>query len=210
MVAALKAGRTLPAVLVYRAGGRNLLLDGHHRIEAYRAAKVAAPVPVEWFKGTPGEAILEARARNSATKLPMSSAERHDDAWRLVRLGRHSKAEICGAANVSRGSVDAMRKALRALGPDEAIECKTWRRARAQAEGKGGKQDMTTDERQAWLDELADGWADRLAKTFGTKMASQPEVAAVALAHHFGRRLPELARYLRDHLPEDEDREGDF
>ncbi len=209
MVAGIKAGRALPPVLVYRVGGRNLLLDGHHRLEAYRVAKVAAPVPVEFFKGMPSEAVLEARARNSATKLPMSSAERHDDAWRLVKLARHSKAEVCKAANVSKGSVDAMRRALKALGVDEAAECRSWRLARARADGKEGGQDMTEERRQQWLDELADGWADRLAKTFGTKMSNQPEIAAQALARHFGRRLPELARHLREHLPED-DSEGDF
>ena len=101
--------------LIYRVGRRAFLLDGHHRLEAYRRAKANDPVPVEFFQGSPAEAVLAARKANSEPKLPMSVTERHDDAWRLVKLGRHSKAEIQGAANVSHGSVAAMRAALNAL-----------------------------------------------------------------------------------------------
>jgi len=46
------------------------------------------------------------------------------------------------------------------------------------------------------MQELADDFADRLAKTFSTKLAQQPEVAAMALASYFGRRLPEVVREL--------------
>jgi ParB-like chromosome segregation protein Spo0J len=198
---AIKVGRKVDPLLVYAVGGRNLLLDGHHRLAAYRFVGVTSAVPVVFFEGTPTDAVLEARARNSETKLPMSTSERHDDAWRLVRLGRHSKTEICRSSNVSKGSVDAMRKAFKALGEEEAADCKSWRLARARAEGKGGKGDMTDDERQAWLDEMAEGWADRLFKAFGTKLQTNPEVAAMALASHFGRCLPNLAGFLRDHLP---------
>lgn len=207
---AIKSGRKIDPLLVYAVGGRKLLLDGHHRLAAYRHVSTASAVPVEFFIGTPRDAVLEARARNSATKLPMSPSERHDDAWRLVRMRGYSKADICQAAFVSKGSVDAMRRALKTLGADEAAECKSWRQARARAEGKGGDTNLSDDERQAWIDEMADGWADRLLKTFGTKMANQPEIAAQALASHFGRRLPELTRYLRAHLPEQDESEDDF
>lgn len=210
LVAAVKSKRTLPPLLVYRVGKRAFLLDGHHRLEAYRRARVDDPVPVEFFQGSPAEAVLAARKANSEPKLPMSVTERHDDAWRLVKLGRHSKSEIQGAANISHGSVAAMRVALSALGQEEAEGCRTWREAREKAKGKEGWTALNDDERQARLDALAEDWTRRLGKTFGTKLSGNPEVAANALAGYFGRRLPEIMRHLRDHIGRDEwDAEAD-
>jgi ParB-like nuclease domain len=210
LVAAVKSKRTLPPLLVYRVGKRAFLLDGHHRLEAYRRVRIADPVPVEFFQGSPAEAVLAARKANSEPKLPMSVTERHDDAWRLMKLGRHSKAEIQGAANVSHGSVAAMRAALSALGQEEAEGCRTWREAREKATGKEGWTTLNDDERQARLDALAEDWTRRLGKTFGTKLSGNPEVAASALAGYFGRRLPEIMRHLKGHISRDEwDAEAD-
>lgn len=212
LVAAVKAGRTLPPLLVYRTGARTVLLDGHHRLLAYQRAKVRGPVPVEYFKGTPREAVLAARKANSAPKLAMSVSERQDDAWRLVKMRQFSKAEIQDSANVSHGSVAAMRAALKALGADVAGECRTWREARERAKGKEGWTMMSDDARQARLEAMAEDWTSRLGKTFGTRLSNNPEVAASALAGYFGRRLPEIMRHLRDHLSgfDLEDAEGDF
>ena len=213
MISAIKAGRGLPPLLVYRVGSRTLLLDGHHRREAYRRAKFAKPVPVEFFEGTPREAVLEARARNSTPKLPMSGAERMNDAWRLVKLGGLSKAQISKAANVSDGIVATMRRALKTLSTEDAEGCRTWREARDRAQGKEGWTAMKDNEREARLEAIAEDWTSRLGRTFGTKLSRQPEIAAKALADYFGRNLPEMVRYLREHLPEadaDELEFGDF
>lgn len=214
LLAAVKAKRTLPPLLVYRVGLRTFLLDGHHRLEAYRRVRIADAVPVQFFWGTPAEAVLAARKANSEPKLPMSVKERHDDAWRLVKLGRHSKADIHEAANVSVGSVAEMRKALRALGAQEVEQCRTWREAREKARGKADWTAMGEDERQARLDALAEMWTGRLGKAFGTKLSDNPEVAANALAGYFGRRLPEIVRHLKAHVGDfgidNEDEEADF
>ena len=203
IASAIKAGRNVGPLLVYAAGGRVLLLDGHHRLEAYKAAGVTAPVAVEFFTGTPKDAVLVARARNSPTKKAMSKMDRLNAAWVLVKLGEHTKAAICDATLASKGSVDAMRNVLKAIGSEEAAECKTWWQARRVADRKAGGKDMTEAERRTWREEQADQWADRLAKTFTTKMVNNPEVAAMALERHFGRRLADLAQHLREYLPKE-------
>lgn len=215
VVAAVKAGRTLPPLLVYRVGARVVLLDGHHRLEAYRRVRVATAVPVEFFKGTLQEAVLAARKANSTDKLPMSGRERLDDAWGLVKLGKHSKTQIVEALNVGEGTVAAMRRALKALGVEAADDCETWREARQQAEGKDGWTKMTEDEREARLAMIAEDWTRRIGKAVGSKMADNPELAAMALERYFGRRLPEVFRHLKDFVSEVDaeapaDEDGDF
>jgi len=68
---------------------------------------------------------------------------------------------------------------------------------------------MSDEQREEWKREQADQYADRLAKHFTTKLSRHPEVAAMALASYFGRKLPELVTELRGHLPE-EDEDDDF
>lgn len=203
IIAAVKAGRTIEPLLVYQVGARVVLLDGHHRLEAYQRSRAAIPVPVKFFNGTLQEAVLAARKANSAPKLAMSPAERANDAWRLVKLWRFTKSQICDAANVSDLLVAAMRRALKALGAEAASDCETWREARQQAEGKEGWTGMTESERDARLAMIAEDWARRLGKAVGSKMANNPELAAMALGRYFGRRLPDVFHRLRDYVSEE-------
>ncbi|WP_095202897.1 ParB/RepB/Spo0J family partition protein [Mesorhizobium carmichaelinearum] len=189
-------------VTVLPVGPRAVLVDGHHRIEAYRRVGTVAGIPVQYFQGTPQEAVLEAGRANSQVKLPMASRERQDYAWRLVQLDQHSKAEIAKAAGVSVAQVGNMRAVGKRLGQD-AFNYPSWWRAREAAEGPA--EEMSEGDRQQWKEELAQRFADRLAKEFSTSMAKHPEVAAMALATYFGRKLPEVVAELRDFLPEDDE-----
>ncbi|KXJ55686.1 MAG: hypothetical protein AXW12_10070 [Thalassospira sp. Nap_22] len=196
-----RQGRLDP-ILLLPVGKRAVLIDGHHRLEAYRAAHYRKPVPVCWFHGTLQEAILEAGRANSKAKLVMPTQERMNFAWRLVLLDEHSKREIMEAAGVSKGQVGNMRKVMTDLGPD-AYSCRFWWEARELHKGQSSEP-MTDDQREAWMEELANDYADRMHKTFGRKLGDNPEVAARAIALHLGRRTWEVVRYLRDHLSEDE------
>ena len=201
----------LDALAVIWVGDEPVLIDGHHRHAAYLQEKFTQPVPVRTFKGSLQEAVLEAGRANSKAKLPMSTRDRQDYAWRLVLLGRYSKRDIAEAAGASRAQITIMRRALKTLGED-AWECKTWFAARTQAQGRE-IDSMTPEEQDAALEAQAHDWADRMAKTFGTRLANNPEIAAVALEVYFGRRLPELLRELSDAFDDpfrDEDEEGDF
>lgn len=203
MVKTVKSGGALPALLVFQVGRLVALLDGHHRREAYRRVKFHKPVPVEWFKGDLDAAIAEAGARNCQDKLPMSAAERMDFAWKLVRLGGLSKAQIARATAAGDGQVATMRRALRALNAEDAEAADaypTWRQARDAVTGKGGWTMLTESEREARMEAQAREWTRRMGRAVGTKFANNPEIAAMALADLLGRKLPDVMHFLRDHV----------
>lgn len=208
LVRAIQNVGELDPVTVVQVGAKAILIDGHHRLAAYRQAKRMTGIPVRYFSGTLEEALLEAGQANSKAKLPMTSQERQNCAWRLVLLGKHSKAQIGKASGVSTSQIGNMREVMKKLSV-EAFECRAWWQARERARGKG--YEMTDDEREQWKQELAERFADQLAKMFSTKLAQHPEIAAMALATYFGRRLPEVVRELHQHAPElDEDENSDF
>ncbi|WP_245437759.1 MULTISPECIES: ParB N-terminal domain-containing protein [unclassified Mesorhizobium] len=186
------------------AGSRFILIDGHHRVEAYGAAKWTQPVPVTYFQGTPEEAVLVAGEANSKAKLPMDNTDRQNFAWRLVLIDRHSKAEVAKASGISGNQVAIMRRVKRTLGED-AGDHTSWFRARLAANGKDHERNGE-DEREQWMQQVADRYADELTKKFSTKLALNPEIAAMALASYFGRKLPEVYGFLREHLGEDDRR----
>ena len=192
----------LEPMLVMYIGRHPYLIDGHHRLAAYEVAGVTAPVPVEYFHGTIEQAVLEAGRANSRAKLPMTSQERHDFAWRLVLMGTYSKRQTLEAAGVSDGQVANMRRAKKALGSD-AFEHSSW--WMAHLKWRGLDRDMSDEERDAWKETLAADYADRIAKACGPKFRNNAEIAAMSLDRLFGRRLEDLVAQLRWFLPEDSD-----
>ncbi|WP_181181300.1 ParB N-terminal domain-containing protein [Mesorhizobium sp. B1-1-5] len=203
LMKAIKAIGALDPVTVMMVGKRAILIDGHHRVEAYSAAKWSHAVPVRYFEGTPEEAVLAAGEANSKAKLPMDNTDRQNFAWRLVLIDRHSIAKVARASGISPAQVTIMRRAKKTLG-EEAGDHGSWFRARLAANGKDLVCTRDTDEREQWMEQLADRYADELTKKFSTKLALNPEVAAMALASYFGRKLPEVYGFLREHLSEDD------
>lgn len=199
---------TLEPIKVVQVGDEVVVIDGHHRLAAYSRAGVTSDIPVVFFEGTLEEAVLEAGRSNSQAKLQMDNTERQDFAWRLVRMG-YKKREVITAAGVSDGQVGIMRRVLKKLG-DTADDYPRWFRAHKAAHGENDPP-MSDTEREAWVEAQAQVYADKLSKAFGKKLAGNIEIAAHALAIHFGRRLPELMQDLMQHadLPETYD-EDDF
>ncbi len=196
---ALREGGDVPPLLVLRTGHRAILLDGHHRLAAHRKAgfKEAA---VKSFVGSVREAVLAACAANSITKLPMTTAERQDAAWRYVLLGIHSKAAIARASGASTRTVATMRSVAKRLG-GEAHTAQTWANA-MRMDRAAGREDQTEEERLEWIEAAAQSYADTMARTFQGKLTKNPEIAARALAIHFGRRLENVVAHLGEWLPD--------
>lgn len=195
---AIRSVGPLEPLLVLPVGQRMIVVDGHHRREAYELVGFTAPVPVTYFQGSPRQAMFEAVRQNSMAKLPMHNREKQDYAWKLVLVGDSSKNEISVATGVSTSQVANMRKA-RSLLKDEAFEHKSWFRARRAAQGKG-QLEVDVEEMK---ERQAIDWANRMAKEFTTKLANNPEIAAMALNIYFGRKLPELYQELRSFMAED-------
>lgn len=192
---AIQDGHIVNPVLVLRCGDQSLLIDGHHRFEAYKRTSNAQGVPVEYFTGSPRQAVLEAVRRNSLPSIQMTGPQRQNVAWRLVLSHAYSKREIAAASGVSYGQVGIMRSAAKALGED-ALEMSSWWLAQRKWKGKE-QQDFTDLEREAWIkgqgQRAADGYRDQ----FGMWLANHPEFAAIGLVVYFGRRSPELLRELK-------------
>ncbi len=114
-----KTGKALDPVLLWRDSEASddtnaplVLIDGEHRLAAYKA--------VGWKRGVPAiilhcdrrAALLAALGTNAKQVLPLSRTERTDAAWRLVREPvepSYTRKEIVGMASVSARTVNYMR-----------------------------------------------------------------------------------------------------
>lgn len=192
----------LDPIVILIVGDDYILTDGHHRLDAYRSAKIRpVDVPVTYFPGGPLEALIAGGAENGKVRLALSPRERQDFGWRLVLSEMLTRPQIEAATGISRAQITLMRRAMTVLG-DDADSYRSWFRARTAATGKV-QQEFTDDDIETWKQQKADRYANEMARRFGTSMANDPEVAAMALSIHFGRRLEDLVRQLGFHLPED-------
>jgi hypothetical protein len=198
---ALRNNGKLDPMVVLAVADRFYLVDGHHRHAAYEAERVTYPVPVSYYTGTVADAVLEAAIANSKAKLPMTTRERMELAWKLVLMGRYSRKQIRAAASVSDGQVLIMRRVAKALGA-QAYAARSWREAQLKA---SEREPMKEEEMEEWLDRVASEYAERMGKTFGNKLSTNPGLAARALSQYFGRKLPDLLYELKGYLPETED-----
>lgn len=205
-------GGVLDAVLVIQLGDDAYLIDGHHRLAAYEAAGVTDAIPVVYFQDTLEEAILEAGRANSRAKLTMTSQERRNYAWRLVRIGPAnkggpSKKQIREAASVSDGLIGEMRRVFTKLGAEANAYPQWWEALKV---SKGEDAGAWSDEdRAAWEQQRADDLTDQLRKAWGAPPQNF-KVAAMALEAYFGGRIRDIAEELRWALDDDIDDEGSF
>lgn len=192
-----KQGKVDP-VLVWPAGEQIILLDGHHRIDAYKKAEKTEAIPVEYFEGTVDAALAKSGACNTPLKLLMTNDERQDFAWRMVCLGDYTKGQIAAASGIGITQVDRMRAVKLKLG--NLAECfGTWKAARKHAEEP--EEERGSEE---WKEQQAEAYAEKLVKAFGNKLSTNPELAAMALQIYFGRKLPDLYHQLGEVMTEDE------
>jgi hypothetical protein len=201
----LVRGAELDPVVVLPVAGQWVLLDGHHRVEAYRRERGGkALISVEVFMGTPKEALMVPGRRNSKAKLPMSGAERSEEAWKHVRMGRLTIKETEQTCGVGHATVSRMGKRKRELIAEGKDPWDTsWRALLA------GRKDMDDSDREAWVDAQVVKQAEKLHKAFGSSLTANVEIAAGALEKHFGRNLGDLVRELKQRVPREEWDEGD-
>lgn len=117
----------LEPIDIWWSGRRWIVVDGHHRLKAYR--KVATDpkrplkgvrVPVRVFEGTFDEALGRSGEGNVKDKLVMSEEEKSDLAWRFTCRGeqakpRWTKAQVAKLSGRSKETVAIMRKTRKSL-----------------------------------------------------------------------------------------------
>lgn len=190
----------LDPITVWWGGDRWFVIDGHHRIEAYRQVGTRSAVPVTVFLGTLDRAMAHSAASNSKDKLPMTMGDKMNAAWRLVVLTRLTKAEVMEATGVSKGTVDNMRQVKGkllahpedddstgelAVTPEELAE-KTWKAAKFEASGRELDPNYDPDEA---MRKRAGDIAQRLTAAIKDRMFQDTEAFALALVM-IDSRLP--------------------
>jgi ParB-like chromosome segregation protein Spo0J len=165
------------ALVVFPIESRFYVVDGHHRLAAYKKVRWKRPIPVRVFEGTLEEARLAALDGNVRDKLRMSGPEKREAAWKLVREGKLSKAGIVKRGVASEGTVGAMRRVLKKL-KDDGIDPMqlSWIKAR-----RVGTDDTELDA-DDWKEKKARKIVDALLEAkIGQGLAKDPEVTALAL-----------------------------
>lgn len=191
----------LDPVLVWQCGEAMILLDGHHRLAAYNECRMYHGIPVECFYGSIEDAVKKSGTLNGKTFKPMNGTERNNYAWRLVRLGKLSKAQEREASGVSDGQIGHMRRIKKQMiekgvCPDDYL---AWLQALKWAKDDSTGEDGEFDA-QAWLNQKAANYADKMAKLFSTKLSKDPELMALTLEHYMGRNAGRLAEIMLGHI----------
>jgi ParB-like nuclease domain len=181
LVRALRTtGSAFDPLLVFQAGDKYFVIDGHHRLRAYEAADWNKPVPVEVFEGSLEEARLAALDSNRKDKLAMSREEKTEAAWQLVKEDTGlSKQQLVSRGLVSNGTIGSMRAKWRELknAGDDTLLQMTWMQALRWT--PGGSAEWKDDEwRERKVQELIERLvAVGIAKEFG----KHPDIVAEAL-----------------------------
>jgi len=199
-------GLSFPPLTIFWSGEQWLLIDGHHRHEAYFEYQTSQKlsdliVPVEVFKGTLDEAIAEALKGNSRDKLVMTSLEKSEGAWRLTLGTQLSFNQIVKASTRSRSTVTNMRRVMKEIlktHTREALLKLSWAEAQMVLKGLDPDREFNNDR----LAELAQQMANNLLAKFGTNFGKNPEVVYEALCIYDSTLLPALMDMYRE--PEDE------
>jgi hypothetical protein len=153
-----RTGQPLDPIIVGSFGKHWVVLDGHHRLEAYKAVKWKKPVPVTVANlkrrgmDRVREAMVLSAKANIKDKLAMSAHDKLDNGWRLTVLNPTlSKSEVAEITTLSPSTVGTMRAAKRALSEalsDEELAGMPWWIARDRWKGNQRK-DSKEDHWQA-------------------------------------------------------------
>lgn len=203
LVAALKAGDTLDPMTVWqRTDDDYVVVDGHHRLEAYRRCDFSEDVPVTLHQCPEADAILLALAENTKTKLPMTKTERENAAWRIVCSDHGlSKAQTVKATGISDGTVGKMRRTLKLLQDEDLQVPDTWWQAMREVKKLDGNEWNEGMHDQMIL-ARANALDSAIGKEIGRAGARNYEALAIVLERRLSKRN---LHYLIDMLSDDEE-----
>ncbi|WP_298623058.1 hypothetical protein, partial [uncultured Zoogloea sp.] len=151
-------------------------------------------------------AIARAAEGNTRDKLPMSSREKTETAWRLTlaetSFSKAKVAELSGASARTVATMREVRAKLIQLHPERDLSELSWNRARMLAKGEEAEE-INWDDR---IEQEAREFANLLAKHLGKRGHQRREAFARAL-EIYDDGLP---AFLRGHWATDDDEEIDI
>lgn len=199
--------RWLDPVVVFEVAGVDYCVDGHHRIVAYKRAKVQGKVPVTRIGGSLADAIAASVKLNSKVILPLTREQRHEAAWKLVKIGHGTKelqAQLSGMGQTFIAELRRLKRGLTVTHPE--VDWGSLWEAKRLEQGEKDRPEWTEEMGQAEIEE----YAHRLLKTFGRKLHTRTTAVVCALASIITPQcvVESLAPYdieYGPHLWEDED-----
>ena len=210
----LELGRPLDRLTVWATDGKLVLVDGHHRAEAYRRARWKLEVPIFTFEGTLADAHLKAVWLNSKTRLALTTAERADAAWKLVRTpGRPTLEKIALGTGVSPRTVKTMSVRHQEMKARDIKITGMWWQDRNELVGTPWTEEEAADWREARAAQIAEKHKG-LGREFGVNMdAASRAIARLAGKGNLRGLIQELTEIAEEEgLDWEEARElsGDF
>jgi ParB-like chromosome segregation protein Spo0J len=192
---ALAEGVILDPVVVMWDGEGYVCVDGHHRLDAYRAEKRDLPVPVTTVPPDVEAAMARAARANTRTSLQMRKDEKLRTAWRLTVGTGLSRSRVVLAAGVASGTVGNMRAVRDTLkaqgtGPEELAKM-TWSAARRKATGGKFEEDEWDEARE---DAEVQAITSDLVRLFGSTCPKHKRLLFLRAVERWDAQLPTLAR----------------
>lgn len=172
-------------VRVWWSGNRWILIDGHHRLAAYRLKQLeigeALQVPVEAHsKLSFSEALGVACKVNAREKVTINREDKSNAAWRLVCLGEGSIQKQAEWSGASKQLISIMRATLKRLQarklPTERLIDQGWDWSRKIDQGNEMKE-FSPEAAEA----MAREWSKKIAKATGGKVTKCPDIFARAI-----------------------------
>lgn len=168
-----------------------VVVDGHHRLQAYRTTTNRETIPAILFEGSPTEIVLRAISGNNRDKLAMTPKEKLSTGWSIfvAMAGKKRQSATVQELGISRGSLQNFRKQFRLISADIAsgelvgtsIGEYEWPEARSYPDTYGGDWEDANDE--AYIAKVA----EKLFKAFGhTLKNGNVENIGAALQRHLG------------------------
>jgi hypothetical protein len=185
LVKAVRRTTYLDPIVILPIGGQRIVVDGHCRLKAYRAAgfKDNRKVPVRYLKCSVAEALKHTGNANSKEKLPWTPAERECAAWRLTLFNEkrrcYSLRDIARYSGCGKTTAERMKNTLIEALPFDPRHL-SWAEVKRMRRGE-----QEPDE--AWTNRLIEQWAERLHKGFGDKPNVQPEAFLSAILKVYPR-----------------------
>nr|WP_199067186.1 ParB/RepB/Spo0J family partition protein [Chromobacterium sp. ASV5] len=192
-----RAYRLDPVYVIAKPDGRYVVVDGHHRYEAYTLCNWAKrqdySIPVREFAGTPQEARLLALKTGQKARMQMSRSEEIEAAWRQIidppeALKRASVRELSTTLGISKSLVGQMKKRLDELEQKGIQDRPRWKEVAGRDWEAYTKDDGDPEERRLKQIERAKQKARKAIRLHLPGMLNNPAFWAVLReeAEHFG------------------------
>lgn len=193
--------------LLTNTGYNWVVVDGHHRLEAYKSIEGRKTVPAIIFKGSPRDAVLHAISANNHDKLAMNAGEKLSTAWSVfvAMSGVKGQSATILELGVSRGSLQKFRNQFNLITADissgklddKLIGQFDWTEARDYPNTRNSNI-WSDDDNEIYIEMVT----DKLFKTFGhTLKNGSVENLSAALERYLGQTFFQaILDYYKDTL----------